>query len=169
MRHYIYIALAALFALSFLSCNKGPKVVIDRYLVKYIPAGVDTAAYENGLVTDIEELYYTHDTIAIQDEYKRFESETEYLIKKSKEFDQTGKVDKSMQDSLSHYAKMLYECRCLMFITHDPAVDTQDFLNIVKENGADLKSDIKYAKENQIKLQVIELHNDVWLNLKRVR
>lgn len=167
MRHYIFILLVALFALSFSSCNKEPKVITERYLIKYIPAGVDTAAYEKGLITDIEKLYYTHDTIAIKDEYKKFESDTEFLVKKSKEFDKHGKADESDKDSLAFYAKLLYENRCLMFITHDPTIDPQFFLDFVQENGADIKSDIKYAKESNLRVQFIELHNDIWLSLQR--
>ena len=167
MRHYIYIALAALFALSFLSCNKGPKVVIDRYLIKYIPAGVDTVAYEKGVVTDIETLYYTHDTVAIDQEYKRFEADTKFYIKKSKEFDQSGKSDEATMDSITYYAKLLYECRCLMFITHDQTVDHKEFLDVIQENGADIKSDIMYAKDHQIRAQFIDLHNDLWLKLQK--
>lgn len=165
MRKYISIVFVAFFALSFSSCNKGPKIITERYLVRYIPAGIDTAHYENGVVTDIETIHYNDDKVAISNEYKRYETETKALIKKCKELRKaySEKSDKALKDSLTDYGKWLYECRCLVFFSHDNTVNSDELLDVIQENGADIISDIKYAKENHLRAQFLELHNDIWL------
>jgi hypothetical protein len=172
MRKYFFTALVALIAVSFTSCNKGPKIVTERFLIKYMPSINDTI--ENGPVTDIETLYYENDTTAIAQEYKRYEEDTRALVKECNEFHQSlSKYNMSERDSLrSEYGKKLIEHRCLMFYTYKETadttnqkevIDTKELLRVVRENGANILNSIKYTKENNLRVQFIELNNEIWL------
>lgn len=162
MKQYISIALLTLIALSFASCDRGPKVITERYLVRFSPP-TGTDSLDKGQVYDIETLQYADDSIAIAKEYERFEEFTKSVVERCKEFRHVDTSDPAEKDSIAVYGKLLTECRYIVIYRHEPGFGSEELLNAVKENGADINSDVKFAKEKNLRVQFIPLHNDVWL------